>query len=91
MHAETICVCKDGYTGDPDNLSLGCSEHSSSSFSNNANTHGQSGANIQNIGGCQAKNETYTVGAEWFDGCDYRCICSEKKEILCQVCFECIC
>ena len=32
----------------------------------------------------QVKNETYEVGQEWHEGCDYKCACSEKLEILCQ-------
>ena len=35
--------------------------------------------------GCQVKNETYSVGQKWNDGCDYTCTCSLKLEILCEV------
>jgi hypothetical protein len=26
----------------------------------------------------------YSAGATWYDGCEYRCQCSQKLEILCQ-------
>ena len=35
--------------------------------------------------GCVVKNETYEVGNQWNEGCEYTCTCSEKLEILCQV------
>ncbi|XP_040573010.1 uncharacterized protein sas isoform X2 [Lepeophtheirus salmonis] len=69
--AETICVCKEGYTGDPDSDS-GCSPNSSQIPS------------TKGTDSCVAKNETYAMGEHWFDGCDYKCYCSEKLEIFCQ-------
>ena len=79
--AETICVCKEGYTGDPDSPA-GCSEHLHPS---NIRHHPDSG-----LIGCQVNNATYGIGQEWFEGCEYRCVCSEKKEILCQVKLTCV-
>ena len=87
-HTETICVCKDGYTGDPDNLNLGCAAHISNSPIDNAHEIGKTPSTIHRHDGCQVKNETYAIGAEWFDGCEYRCICDDKKETLCQVCMN---
>lgn len=83
--AETICVCKDGYTGDPDSRD-GCSAHvqiepSGHHFDPGS---GHPGRGHPPKAACQVKNETYGVGAEWFDGCEYKCQCSEKFEILCQ-------
>ena len=85
-HTDTICVCKDGYTGDPDNLGVGCAAHISNSPVDNIHETGLISSEIHQPGGCKVKNETYAVGAEWFDGCEYRCICDQKKETLCQVC-----
>jgi len=80
--AETICVCKEGYTGDPDSAA-GCALHLPHQGSGGQGGRGHPDfAGLPN--GCQVKNETYGVGQEWFDGCDYRCVCSEKIEILCQ-------
>ena len=79
-------MCKDGYTGDPDNLNLGCAAHVTNSPANTGHGIGLIFSEIHQRDGCQVKNETYAVGAEWFDGCEYRCICSGKKETLCQVC-----
>ena len=87
-HTETICVCTDGYTGDPDNLDLGCAAHISNSPIDNAHEIGKTTSTIHRHDGCQVKNETYAIGAEWFDGCEYRCICDDKKETLCQVCMN---
>lgn len=87
-HTETICVCTDGYTGDPDNLDLGCAAHISNSPIDNAHEIGKRPSTIHRHDGCQVKNETYAIGAEWFDGCEYRCICDDKKETLCQVCIN---
>ena len=87
-HTETICVCTDGYTGDPDNLDLGCAAHISNSPIDNAQEIGKTTSTIHRHDGCQVKNETYAIGAEWFDGCEYRCICDDKKETLCQVCMN---
>eukprot|EP00096_Caligus_rogercresseyi_P011409 TRINITY_DN4478_c0_g1_i1.p1 TRINITY_DN4478_c0_g1~~TRINITY_DN4478_c0_g1_i1.p1 ORF type:complete len:1447 (-),score=380.43 TRINITY_DN4478_c0_g1_i1:293-4633(-) len=69
--AETICVCKEGYTGDPDSDS-GCSPNSSHMSA----TKGPDS--------CVVKNETYAMGEYWFDGCDYKCHCSDNLEIICQ-------
>ena len=87
-HTETICVCTDGYTGDPDNLDLGCAAHISNSPIDNAHEIGKTPSTIHRHDGCQVKNETYAIGAQWFDGCEYRCICDDKKETLCQVCIN---
>ena len=87
-HTETICVCTDGYTGDPDNLDLGCAAHISNSPIDNAHEIGKTTSTIHRHDGCQVKNETYAIGAQWFDGCEYRCICDDKKETLCQVCIN---
>ena len=69
--AETICVCKEGFTGDPDSTE-GCYEQEAIEKP------------ISSLG-CLVNNETYSVGQTWNDGCDYTCTCSEKLEILCQV------
>ena len=71
---ETICVCKEGYSGDPDSQ-RGCNEHLNS----------PDRATVKPKSGCIVKNETYGVGEDWFDGCEYKCSCSPKLEILCQV------
>ena len=68
------CSCKDGYTGDPDSRE-GCYEHIGL----------PDRVTIRPRDGCVQKNETYLVGTEWNDGCEFTCICSEKLEILCQV------
>ena len=69
--AETICVCKEGFSGDPDSQ-RGCNEQTDKST-------------VRPKEGCIVKNETYAVGEEWDDGCEYKCSCSKKLEILCQV------
>jgi hypothetical protein len=69
--AETICVCKEGFSGDPDSQ-RGCNEQTDKST-------------VRPKEGCIVKNETYAVGEEWYDGCEYKCSCSKKLEILCQV------
>ena len=74
--AETICVCTPGYTGDPDSAE-GCYDHNTS----------PDRVTISPRDGCLVKNETYSVGQKWNDGCDYTCTCSLKLEILCQVRF----
>ncbi len=71
---ETICVCKEGYTGDPDSKE-GCYEHSPQ----------PDRVTISPRDGCLVNNQTYSVGQKWNDGCDYTCTCSLKLEILCQV------
>ena len=38
--------------------------------------------------GCLVKNVTFEVGNTWNEGCEYTCTCSEKLEILCQVCYH---
>ena len=77
--AETICVCEDGFTGDPDSKQ-GCSaavvDVSSPTLTSSAMSKTPTG--------CQVNNSTYGVGDEWFDGCEYKCTCSEKVEIVCQ-------
>ena len=65
-----------GYTGDPDS-DEGCYDH----------TVGPDRVTISPRDGCLVKNETYSVGQKWNDGCDYTCTCSLKLEILCQVRF----
>jgi hypothetical protein len=67
--AETICVCQDGYTGDPDS-DVGCALASP--------------PDPLAAAGCLVNNTRYSQGADWFDGCDYKCTCSQKLEILCQ-------
>ena len=56
------------------------SESSSSSNSSSKDGDSSSGA----IVGCQEEERTYGVGEEWFEGCEFRCQCSDKLEILCQ-------
>ena len=83
LSADTICVCKEGYTGDPDSA-VGCAEHDPRS-SHQGLPHGP--GLPDNFKGCVttgANKRAYRVGEEWFDGCDYRCICSQEGEILCQ-------
>ena len=65
-----------GYTGDPDS-DEGCYDH----------TVGPDRVTISPRDGCLVKNETYSVGQKWNDGCDYTCTCSLKLAILCQVRF----
>ena len=33
---------------------------------------------------CRAKNETYGMSKEWHDGCELKCVCINKVEIVCQ-------
>lgn len=76
--AETICVCKLGYSGDPDSKK-GCDEHVGRLPDR---------VTVSPKDGCLVKNETYSVGQQWTDGCEYTCTCSEKLEILCQVLYK---
>ena len=80
LSADTICVCKEGYTGDPDSPE-GCSEHDPAHV---ARPGGQGQLTAR---GCvtPANNRTYQVGEQWFDACDYSCVCGEEQEIICQV------
>ena len=114
----TICVCRDGHTGDPDDLERGCaidmrrderpedggaalpSSSSSSSSGGSDSTllavddieknlpvvHSQqpSAPALSSGEKCRAKNETYGVGEEWHDGCELKCVCNDKVEIVCQ-------
>lgn len=68
---ETICVCTEGYTGDPDSEE-GCSLVSAP----------PEPASLAPV--CIAQNKSYAPGQEWFDGCEYKCSCSPKLEILCE-------
>ncbi len=95
----TICVCRDGHTGDPDSEE-GCTPEfgfagvapTDPGSGGAADEHGFGGAGDglgagglgADIIGCQEKNETYGIGEEWFEGCEYKCQCSAKLEILCQ-------
>ena len=74
--AETICVCKEGFTGDPDSRE-GCYRHD--------HPDGRV-TGITPKDGCLVNNNTlYNVNQTWTDGCDYTCTCSVKSEILCEV------
>ena len=64
-------MCKEGFSGDPDSQ-RGCNEQTDKST-------------VRPKEGCIVKNETYAVDEEWDDGCEYKCSCSKKLEILCQV------
>lgn len=77
--AETICVCKDGFTGDPDS-SVGCSTANRLGSNPSSASPGQNGTQA----GCLEKGNFFTVGEEWADGCEYMCSCSEKLEVVCQ-------
>ena len=68
--AETICVCEDGYTGDPDSAA-GCSLAAPPSASPVSSS-------------CLVNSTSYRPGQDWYDGCQYKCTCSHKLEILCQ-------
>ena len=68
----TICVCREGYTGDPDS-DLGCSLTSSLEDS----------LDLVPEDACVTQNSTYQPGETWYDGCDYKCSCN-NKEILCE-------
>ena len=69
----TICVCREGYTGDPDS-DLGCSL---------ASSRLQDSLDMAPEDACVTQNSTYNPGETWYDGCDYRCSCN-NKEILCE-------
>ena len=109
MPGATICVCRDGHTGDPDDLERGCAidmrkderpedgEASSSSGGidstllavddiekNPPAAQQPSAPTASNEEKCRAKNETYGVGEEWHDGCELKCVCNDKVEIVCQ-------
>lgn len=92
QEAATICVCLDGYTGDPDSLFNGCtpktaavkSEESEDGAGKTANGEQDLASRDATVDGCRGKNETYGVGQEWNDGCEYKCSCNEKVEIVCQ-------
>ena len=67
----TICVCKEGYAGDPDS-DEGCSL---------TKEIGRQESVPENA--CITQNSTYQPGQTWYDGCDYKCSCN-NKEILCE-------
>ena len=67
----TICVCREGYRGDPDS-ERGCELVSDSPQSQAVSA------------GCVDRNQTYQPGQTWYDGCEYKCWCSDSKEILCE-------
>ena len=70
-HTNTICVCREGYRGDPDSRQ-GCSLVSDPPVTQTSSA------------GCVDRNETYAPGQTWYDGCEYKCWCSDNKEILCE-------
>ena len=137
MPGATICVCRDGHTGDPDDLERGCAIDmrkderpggetaalpSSASDStllavddiekNPPAAQQPSTQTLSKEEKCRyglscfqwlfikpliissvtlcvtwfgrAKNETYGVGEEWHDGCELKCVCNDKVEIVCQ-------
>ena len=69
--SDTICVCKEGYSGDPDS-DKGCSLSADLNKPENVPE-----------GACVTQNSTYQPGQTWFDGCDYKCSCN-NGEILCE-------
>ena len=102
---ETICVCNEGFTGDPDS-DQGCRPDSRLPLRGEIGNNNEgvtdlfshpvdltdffspeatlSLHNANKKSGCEVNNQTHPAGAEWFDGCEYKCSCSEKREILCQ-------
>lgn len=70
MHTEErpTCVCFPGFSGDPTDLNKGCIKD---------------GATGRSIEVCTYNNATYNPGDIFFEGCKYRCICSQKLEVEC--------
>jgi hypothetical protein len=97
--ADTLCVCRDGFTGNPDS-EVGCSSRltaatptsPASTNASNATSPSSSPSDVSTTASvlsasealCLTKNGSYSAGEEWFDGCELRCSCGDKGEILCQ-------
>ncbi len=80
----TICVCADGHTGDPDSAE-GCTPDADAIAADGDKSDGDSADESgPDIIGCQQEDKTYGLGEEWFDGCDFSCQCSASLEIVCQ-------
>ncbi|KAF4527213.1 hypothetical protein B566_EDAN006139 [Ephemera danica] len=74
MADEALCMCKEGYEGDPYNKKVGCKPTGTST-----------GVKIADrMDRCVFKNTTYMPGENFTEGCEHRCTCSPEAEIVCK-------
>ena len=77
---DTICVCEEGWEGDPDS-EAGCAEPRAAPGSRDS---------APPPSHCHASNSSYAPGASWYNRCEYRYSCSTTLEILCEARYKII-
>ncbi|CAG7714174.1 unnamed protein product, partial [Allacma fusca] len=85
---ETLCVCKEGYVGDPYDEKMGCisgtSTTSAPAVAAAEAMKSTASPVTPKVEGCVFNNVSYEYGAEHLDGCSYRCHCETSGEFLCR-------
>ncbi|ODN02738.1 putative epidermal cell surface receptor, partial [Orchesella cincta] len=87
---QTLCLCNEGFVGDPYDEIHGCQASVPPSASSEGASPSSSAA-VQPDGpsstskpeGCIFNNQTFEFGDEHFDGCNYKCRCENSGEFTC--------
>lgn len=71
--SEALCMCKEGHVGDPYDKKVGCKP----TLALHAST--------KDVKKCVYKNNSYSMGQLFYDGCKQKCTCNNDMEIECEV------
>ncbi|XP_050037028.1 uncharacterized protein [Dermacentor andersoni] len=90
-NASPVCRCRSGYSGDPNNATMGCSQGGNGVVP--ADTSSEPGTGDDDHSStpppspsdtCVYKNRTYPVNEYFYDGCGLKCHCTDQTEVECQ-------
>ncbi|XP_070378297.1 uncharacterized protein [Dermacentor albipictus] len=86
-NASPVCRCRSGYSGDPNNATMGCSQGGNGVVP--ADTSSEPGTDDHSStpspsDTCVYKNRTYPVDEYFYDGCGLKCHCTDQTEVECQ-------
>ncbi|XP_070385853.1 putative epidermal cell surface receptor isoform X2 [Dermacentor albipictus] len=88
-NASPVCRCRSGYSGDPNNATMGCSQGGNGVVPADTSSEPGTGADDHSStpspsDTCVYKNRTYPVDEYFYDGCGLKCHCTDQTEVECQ-------
>ncbi|XP_075555330.1 uncharacterized protein LOC142587887 isoform X4 [Dermacentor variabilis] len=91
-NASPVCRCRSGYSGDPNNATMGCSQGGNGVVPADTSSEPGTGGDDDHSSTpppspsdtCVYKNRTYPVDEYFYDGCGLKCHCTDQTEVECQ-------